>query len=106
MKKIFYVKDLASEIVEFNDLTKAEERFNGFPNSTVLIEKDESGNENILKSRTHKKVGQIEINNKCVYIKVPFFQPSDNPEIKISKIGESPDQLRDKMDVIDEFWEE
>ncbi|MDA3861077.1 MAG: hypothetical protein PF445_07600 [Melioribacteraceae bacterium] len=46
----------------------------------------------------------IEINNKCVYVKVPFFEPSDKPEMKISKIGETPEILRSKMDVIDESW--
>lgn len=105
MKKLFLIKNLANEIIEFDNLGEAEKKFLNFPNSTELIEKDESGNEKVLRSRTHKKVGQIEINNKCVYIKVPFFQPSDKPEIKISKIGEFPDQLRSKMDVIDEVWE-
>ncbi|NOX64607.1 MAG: hypothetical protein GXO85_02130 [Chlorobi bacterium] len=105
MRKVFLIKNLANEILEFDDLDEAEKRFLNFPDATKLMEKNEFGNEKIIKSRTHKKVGQIEINNKCVYVKVPFFQPSDKPEIKISKIGESPEQLRNKMDVIDEVWE-
>ncbi|VAX20548.1 hypothetical protein MNBD_IGNAVI01-497 [hydrothermal vent metagenome] len=105
MKKLFLIKNLTNEIIEFDNLVEAEKRFLNFSNSTELIEKDKLNNEKVIKSRTHKKVGQIEINNKCVYIKVPFFQPSDKPEIKISKIGESPKQLRSKMDVIDEVWE-
>ena len=103
--KNFLIKNLANEIIEFDNLVEAEKKFLNFSNSTELIERDKFNNEKVIKSRTHKKVGQIEINNKCVYIKVPFFQPSDKPEIKISKIGESPDQLRNKMDVIDEVWE-
>ncbi len=104
MKKIYSVKNLANEILKFDTIVKAGKRFENYFNSTQLIEKDELDNENIIKSRTHKKVGQIEINNKCVYVKVPFFQPSDHPELQISKIGESPDQLRNKMDVISEEW--
>ena len=106
MKKNYSVNNMANEIVEFDSFIEAEKRFQNYPNSTDLIEKDEFDNAKIIKSRIHKKVGQIEINNKCVYIKVPFFQPNDRPEIKISKIGESPEQLRNKMDVISEEWEE
>jgi len=106
MKKIYLVRNLAEDVLKFDILVEAEKRFENYSNSTQLIEKDELSNENIIKSRTHKKVGQIEINNKCVYIKVPFFQPNDKPEIKISKIGESPEQLRKKMDVINEEWKE
>ncbi len=102
---MFTVKDLSKNIIEFKNLEEAEIRFNKFPNSTEIIEKDEIGNFKIIKSRTHKKIGEIEINNKCVYLKVPFFQPSDKPEVKISKIGETPEKLKSKMDVIDEKWE-
>jgi len=104
MKK-YFVKDLTSSVFSFNNLADAEKRFNEFPNSTEIIQKDNSGNEKNIASRTHKEIGVIEINNKCVYLKVPFFQPSDKPEIKISKIGETPEKLRSKMDVIDEKWE-
>lgn len=104
MNKIYLVKDLSNEIIEFKNFDNAEKRFQNYSNSTKLIEKDELEIERIIKSRTHKKVGQIEINNKCVYVKIPFFQPSDQPEIQISKIGESPDKLRAKMNVISEEW--
>lgn len=104
MSKIFLVKDLSNEIIEFENFDEADERFQNYLNSTELIEKDEVENEGIIKSRTHKKVGQIEINNKCVHVKIPFFEPSDQPKIQISKIGESPDQLRAKMNVISEEW--
>jgi len=103
MKK-FIVKNLVSGVFSFNSFAEAEGRFNEFFNSTEIVEKDNDGNEKIIRSRTHKEVGMIEINNKCVYLKVPFFQPSDKPEIKISKIGETPEKLRSKMDVIDEKW--
>jgi|GEM_PF-3038965 len=103
MKK-YIVKDLANGIFEFSNLSEAEDRFNSFLNSTEIIEKDELGEEGIIKNRVHKEVGIIEINNKCVYLKVPFYQLSDKPEIKISKIGETPEKLRSKMDVIDEKW--
>jgi len=103
MKK-YIVKDLANGIFEFITLNEAEDRFNNFLNSTEIIEKDELGEEEIIKNRVHKEVGIIEINNKCVYLKVPFYQLSDKPEIKISKIGETPEKLRSKMDVIDEKW--
>ena len=106
MKKIYLVRNLANDILKFDTMVEAEKRFENYSHSTQVIEKDSSGNEKIIKSRTHKKVGQIETNNKCVYVKVPFFQPSDKPDIKVSKIGESPEQLRNKMDVIDEIWEE
>ncbi len=102
---MFTVSDLSKNIIKFENLEEAETRFNKFPNSTEIIKKDENGNAIIVKSRTHKKIGEIEINNKCVYLKVPFFQPSDKPEIKISKIGETPEKLKSKMDVIDEKWE-
>lgn len=104
MNKIYFVKNLSNENIEFNNLDEAKKKFQNYSNSTELIEKDELDNERIIESRTHKKVGQIEINNKCVYVKVSFFQPSDQPEIQISKIGESPAQLRAKMDVISEEW--
>ena len=100
----YILKDLTSSVFEFDTLEEAEMRFNDFPNSIEIIQKDSNGNENIVKNRTHKEVGVIEINNKCVYLKVPFFQLSDIPEIRISKIGESPDKLRSKMDVINETW--
>ncbi|MEN8192651.1 MAG: hypothetical protein ABFS12_07520 [Bacteroidota bacterium] len=106
MNKVYTVKNLADVIVEFSDIYIAKKRFQECLNSTELIEKDEFGNEKVIRSRTHQKVGEIEINNKCVYLKVPFYQPSDLPEIKISKIGESPEKLRSKMDVISENWEE
>ncbi len=105
MNKIYIIKDLSNEIIEFKSFDEAQERFLNYSNSTELIEKDELENERIVKSRTHKKVGQIEINNKCVYVKIPFFEPSDQPKIQISKIGESPDKLRSKMDVISEEWD-
>ncbi len=101
----YILKDLTNSIFEFDTLEEAEKRFNEFPNSTEIIQKDSNGNAKIIASRTHKEIGVIEINNKCVYLKVPFFQPSDKPEIRISKIGETPEKLRSKMDVIDEKWE-
>ena len=104
MKK-YIVKDLSNGIFEFRNLIEAENRFNSFPNSTEIVEKDELGGKKIIKNRVHKEVGIIEINNKCVYLKVPFYQLSDKPEIKISKIGETPEKLRSKMDVIDEKWD-
>ncbi|MBU0475074.1 MAG: hypothetical protein KKF62_13050 [Bacteroidetes bacterium] len=104
--KGYLVKNLANGIFEFSDFIEAENHFNSFPNSTEIIKKDENGNEKIIHSRTHNEVGIIEINNKCVYLKVPFYQPSDKPEIKISKIGETPEKLRSKMEVIDEKWNE
>jgi hypothetical protein len=103
MKK-YIVKDLTNAIFEFNSLVEAKERYTNFYNSTEIVEKNEDGKERVLESRTHKEVGMIEINNKCVYLKVPFYELSDKPEIKISKIGETPDKLRSKMDVIDERW--
>ncbi len=99
----YILKDLTSSVFEFDTLAEAEKRFDEFPNSVKIY--NESNPSEILKERTHKEVGIIEINNKCVYLKVPFFQPSDKPEIRISKIGETPDKLRSKMDVIDEKWE-
>ena len=102
---MFAIKDLSNNVFEFNNLSDAEKRFSDYPNSTEIIEKDKNGITKSIKSRTHKEIGVIEINNKCVYLKVPFFQPSDKPEIKISKIGETPEKLRSKMDVIDEKWE-
>ncbi len=101
---MFIVRDLSNNVYEFENLEEAEKRFNDFPNSTGINKKDKNGIERVLESRTHKEVGVIEINNKCVYLKVPFFQPSDKPEIKISKIGETPEKLRNKMEVIDEKW--
>lgn len=106
MKKLFIVKNLAEIAIEFTEILEAERRFDEFPDSTVIIEKDESGIDKLIKSRTHEKIGEIEINNNCVYVKVPFFKPNDHPEVKISKIGESPEKLRSKMDVISENWEE
>ena len=103
MKK-YIVKNLTSSEFEFNSFAEAEERFNNYYNSTKIVEKDEVGKEKVLKNRTHKEVGIIEINNRCVYLKVPFYELSDRPEIKISKIGETLDKLRSKMDVIDERW--
>lgn len=100
----YRVKDLANIVLEYENFEEAEKKFNEFPNTTEIVEKNGNGNENVLKSRTHKEVGMIEINNKCVYLKVPFFEPSDRPEIKTSKIGETPEMLRNKMDVIDEKW--
>ena len=102
---MFLVKDLSNNIFDFNNLADAESRFNDFPNSTEIIQKDNSGNVKIITSRTHKEVGIIEINNNCVYLKVPFYQPSDKPNVRISKIGETPEKLRSKMDVIYEKWE-
>ena len=102
---MFLVKDLSNIIYDFNNLSDAESRFDEFPNSTEIILNDINGNNKIVKNRAHKEIGVIEINNKCVYLKVPFFQPSDKPEIRISKIGETPEKLRSKMDVIDEKWE-
>jgi len=99
----YIVKDLTNSVFEFDFLAEAEKRFNEFPNSVKIYNK--SNPSKILKERTHKEVGMIEINNKCVYLKVPFFQLSDNPDIVISKIGETPKKLRSKMDVIDEKWE-
>jgi len=104
--KQYLIKDLANGIFEFSNLTEAENHFNSFPNSIEIIEKDENGSGKIINSRTHNEVGIIEINNKCVYLKVPFFKLSDTPEIIISKIGESPEKLRSKMEVIDEKWDE
>lgn len=104
MKK-YIVKDLTSGVFEFDNLADAEKRFNEFPNSTKVIQKEDNENEKIVKSRTHKEIGMIEINNKCVYLKVPFFQLSDKTEIRISKIGETHEKLRSKMDIIDEKWE-
>jgi hypothetical protein len=101
---VFIVKNLATGTEQFDSLENAKKYFEQNPNTTQITEKDEKQNERILKSRTHKEVGIIEINNKCVYLKVPFYQPSDMPEIQISKIGETPDKLRSKMDVINEIW--
>jgi hypothetical protein len=100
----YIVKDLTSSLFEFESLTDAEDRFFNFPNSTEIIQKENDGSERVVKSRVHKEVGTIEINNKCVYLKVPFYELSDRPEIRISKIGETPEKLRNKMDVIDENW--
>ncbi len=101
---MFLVKTLTDEILKFNSLPEAEERFNNFPNSVAIISKPPSGAEEILKKRNHKEIGIIEINNKCVYLKVPFYEPSDMPKIKISKIGETPEKLKSKMDVVGERW--
>ncbi len=101
----YILKDLTSSVFEFDTLADAEKRFIEFPNSIEIIQIVNNGNEKIIRSRTHKEIGFIEINNKCVYLKVPFFQLLDNPDIIISKIGETPDKLRSKMDVIDEKWE-
>ncbi len=100
----YIVRDLTSGISEFDNLADAEKRFIEFPNSTEIVQKEVDGSEKTIGSRTHKEVGVIEINNKCVYLKVPFFQPSDRLEITISKIGETPEKLRSKMEVIDEKW--
>jgi hypothetical protein len=100
----YVVKDLTSSIFEFENLTDAEERFSNFLNSSEIIRKNDDGSERVVKSRVHKEVGTIEINNKCVYLKVPFYELSDRPEMRISKIGETPEKLRSKMDVIDESW--
>lgn len=106
MNKIYFVKNLEGKIVDVDNLNEAEKRFSEYLNSTEIIEKDSSGREKIIKKRTHKKVGEIEINNKCVYVKVPFYQPSDLPKIKVSKIGEFPEKLRSKMEIVDENWYE
>ncbi len=100
----YNIKDLSENIYEFEELEDAEKRFNEFPNSVKIIQKDSDENEKVIKSRTHKEIGIIVINNKCVYVKVPFFRPSDMQVVKISKIGETPEKLRSKMDVIDERW--
>lgn len=101
---MFLVKTLADEMLEFDSLPEAEKRFYNFPNSVAIFFNNASGKTEVLKKRSHKEVGMIEINNKCVYLKVPFYEPSDMPKIKISKIGETPDKLKSKMDVIDEMW--
>ena len=101
---MFAVKDLSNNVFNYENLADAEKRFAEFPNSTKIVQKKVDGSEKNIKNRTHKEIGMIEINNKCVYLKVPFFQPSDRLEIKISKIGETPEKLRIKMDIIDEKW--
>ncbi len=98
---MFLVKDLSGNKFEYESLGDAKTRFNEYPNTIEIVDLIE--NKTIL-SRTHNEVGQIEINNKCVYLKVPFYQTSDNPKNVISKIGETPEKLRSKMDVIDEKW--
>ena len=99
---MFLVKDLGGNSIAFESKDDAKKRFSDFSNSTEVIDLNE--NKTIL-SRTHKEVGEIEIDNKCVYVKVPFYQTSDNPQNVISKIGETPKKLKSKMEVISEHWE-
>jgi hypothetical protein len=102
--KSYLVNDLSRRVYEFTNYDDAQQHFDKFLNSCELIGTDKGGNQRTLKQRTHTEVGEIEINNKCVYVKVPFYKASDKPEIVISKIGETPEKLRSKMDVIDEKW--